>query len=748
MTDYLLCLKCRQSGHDVEHCPADGWVGELDWFFSPARRHINLGTVWDHTDQTMCSRCESLDLIRFFETRPPWKTQLDFRPNFEEKAGFIRKLGRMGSVQFRADCPVCCCIFAITPHPSSADQEIFLVPDWTISRLSGELGAVTMETPEKQQYATCLLSVLKPSSIPLSTRVTAHRGDALCLVDDVRSDRTLGGRRINSRELNVELILNWVHACVKRHDEFCLPVPTKDLEEIRLVDIETRKVVKYPGSDCDYVTLSYVWGDVTQNHYKLGDIVKTLPKTLEDALSLTKKLGKRYTWIDSVCIDQSDDRDKANQIGRMCSIYRGAWITIIALSGTSADAGFSRFSREEYYPQLTCRIKDKPLVSLMPTLSQQIWLSPWGGRAWTLQEGLLSPRCLYVSDHQVYFDCSSMQCCESLDESRSWAHALTPASNPTEEGFVTWMLSQAGAGALRIPLDWPLRRLEHWGEKLNLYGYRNMKFSEDAIKAFAGVLQRLETIYPKGFFWGLPVEDFDWGLTWRPQVPPERREGFPTWSWAGWRGPLYFGRPADVKKTRRIPTGLEIHACKAGQMERIFSSDGGYFEGKEGVGIIILNDPIHNAARVDPHDPEFQPDKYPTAEKAGYLFITAVCLCFTPNFSQPRRGNYLSGQEEIFAFKIKDVNCLLRIFSTDRYIPRQWIGKHSIIEHEKQNEGTFILLARDHLEGYISHSLMAITVQESTGLAERATILELLIPLDELEILEEFKPKKQRIVLV
>jgi hypothetical protein len=87
-----------------------------------------------------------------------------------------------------------------------------------------------------------------------------------------------------------------------------------------------------------------------------------------------------------------------------------------------------------------------------------------------------------------------MQCCESLDESRSWGHGLSPASNPTAEGFVTWVLRQAGAGALRIPLDWPARRLEHWGEKLNLYSYRNMRYTEDAIRAFAWELQRLETI--------------------------------------------------------------------------------------------------------------------------------------------------------------------------------------------------------------------------------------------------------------
>jgi hypothetical protein len=38
-------------------------------------------------------------------------------------------------------------------------------------------------------------------------------------------------------------------------------------------------------------------------------------------------------------------------------------------------------------------------------------------------------------------------------------------------------------------------------------------------------------------------------------------------------------------------------------------------------------------------------------------------------------------------------------------------------------------------------------MQESSGLAERATVLELLIPLDELEVLEELKPQKRRIVL-
>jgi hypothetical protein len=108
---------------------------------------------------------------------------------------------------------------------------------------------------------------------------------------------------------------------------------------------------------------------VTQDNYEPGNILNTLLKTLEDALSFIRKLGKRYIWIDSVCINQLEEQDKTNQIDRMWSIYYSAYITIIALSSIFADARLSRLSQPEYYPQLTCRINGKTVTSLMPTLS-------------------------------------------------------------------------------------------------------------------------------------------------------------------------------------------------------------------------------------------------------------------------------------------------------------------------------------------------------------------------------------------
>jgi len=128
------------------------------------------------------------------------------------------------------------------------------------------------------------------------------------------------------------------------------------------------------------MALSYVWGGVVQPSYQLGSQMPgNLPQTIQDAIDLVRTLGKRYLWVDSLCIDQVDKKDKERQIGKMSNIYSGAYLTIIALSGTSADAGLPRVNgKENMHSQLRCDIDGKLLVGLMPTLSQQVWRSPWG----------------------------------------------------------------------------------------------------------------------------------------------------------------------------------------------------------------------------------------------------------------------------------------------------------------------------------------------------------------------------------
>ena len=152
----------------------------------------------------------------------------------------------------------------MTPNPSSTEQEVLLLPDWTLCRVSGEIGVV-IDNDEKRQYAFCLVVTLYPSSlsIPFATRV--HRGDAMCIIEsDLRQNRTLGGRRIAQNQMNIKIVEEWLSRCLKMHSADCAPVLIEELDQVRLVDVQKRQIVSYPSGGCDYVALSYVWGGIAQ----------------------------------------------------------------------------------------------------------------------------------------------------------------------------------------------------------------------------------------------------------------------------------------------------------------------------------------------------------------------------------------------------------------------------------------------------------------------------------------------------
>lgn len=72
-----------------------------------------------------------------------------------------------------------------------------------------------------------------------------------------------------------------------------------------------------------YVALSYVWGPPS------GD----WPKTILDAVEVTKQLGEKYLWVYRLCINQSNLQEKQFLTSKMDAIYDGAEFTIVAAAG-------------------------------------------------------------------------------------------------------------------------------------------------------------------------------------------------------------------------------------------------------------------------------------------------------------------------------------------------------------------------------------------------------------------------------
>lgn len=122
------------------------------------------------------------------------------------------------------------------------------------------------------------------------------------------------------------------------------------------------------------------------------------------------------------------------------------------------------------------------------------------------------------------------------------------------------------------------------------YTARNLTYSSDIINALAGVLHAQGNAMNCDMFYGLPSAIFDMALLWQPSGKMVRREGFPSWSWAGWEGQVRWysdtmeltsyglyesSEDLEYKKITtwlRNQTWIDWYSCNDGKLFPLWSS--------------------------------------------------------------------------------------------------------------------------------------------------------------------------------
>ena len=77
-----------------------------------------------------------------------------------------------------------------------------------------------------------------------------------------------------------------------------------------------------------YDVLSYRWGSGTRSTIKCNGIDIAIPQNAVDALQALRARGRQTLWIDSICINQMDNKEKLQQIQHMSTIMRKSRRTI------------------------------------------------------------------------------------------------------------------------------------------------------------------------------------------------------------------------------------------------------------------------------------------------------------------------------------------------------------------------------------------------------------------------------------
>ena len=306
-------------------------------------------------------------------------------------------------------------------------------------------------------------------------------------------------------EANINLIKHWMQSCNFRHDKCHLPaLKTSRDQSIRLIDVHESRIVSSTLVE-KYVALSYVWGPATKPSLiqetlprcsspgGLKDLI--IPRTISDAILLVKSIGKRYLWVDSLCIVQNDENDKKQQLTIMDSIYTNAVLIVVAAAGGDANAGLPGIGNTpRRISQRIEKIDETEFITAQASVQQVLNRSVWNSRGWTFQEVILSRRALVLTESLVYWSC----------QQNTWREDMGSKSSG-----IGLKLDETNALWPHLFLTGYTCRTSLYCQLAEAFSSRQLKEEKDVIWAFKGILKLQTPHFRKGFIWGLPYEKME-----------------------------------------------------------------------------------------------------------------------------------------------------------------------------------------------------------------------------------------------
>ena len=340
---------------------------------------------------------------------------------------------------------------------------------------------------------------------------------------------------------NQSLARKWLHECLSSH-ETCIAsargLPNIPTRLIELTGSDAKPLIRLVETashprEGNYMTLSHCWGTADfltlrkscLNDMKEGIRWSSLPKTFQNAVTVTMWFKIKYLWIDSLCIIQDSLQDWERESTFMNHIYKNSFLTIAATKAVDATAGLFvdrnpdvvRVSRVRapwsQQPEDDCLLFEDRLWEF------EVLGSPLLKRAWVCQERLLSPRILHFGQSQMFWECQELGACE-----------MFPGQFPGPIDF------QARKGLLIFNSEYSLHL--NWRNIVTMYSRGNLtKFSDKCI-AFVGIVEEAQAFGRDQSVAGFWRHDIEKQLLWeiehvgpvgRPQscIAPSG-DGFPS----------------------------------------------------------------------------------------------------------------------------------------------------------------------------------------------------------------------------
>ncbi|KFZ11425.1 hypothetical protein V502_07545 [Pseudogymnoascus sp. VKM F-4520 (FW-2644)] len=402
---------------------------------------------------------------------------------------------------------------------------------------------------------------------PRGEQQVAHPAPTQLLIIATEENIQFGGYRIGRYDIspdlgsdaNFNVAKSCLSVCQEKHRETCVPIQSTTLPD-RVLDVgdsegsEDLQLLETDGTQGVYLTLSHSWGDpagvlktTTQNLPQMVERIEfsAMPNTFQNAVTITRKLGYRYLWIDSLCILQDSREDWEISSAKMGDIYKDSALTIAAAVSTGSSGNLIHIYKEapvtilrdalkinasgDSHRSLSIRRKDKFEDQLLDGIVK----SHLATRGWALQERYLSERILYYGKRQLYWECRGLLCAADDDEPDKY----------NENEFWRWHhgpqdIRNSTPSSTTAEITPPKYRelCSTWYSILEQYSKRNLTVASDKFPALSGIAAQFAHLTGDKYVAGLWERDLKIGLLWRCEDPGNSRRPreyrAPTWSWA------------------------------------------------------------------------------------------------------------------------------------------------------------------------------------------------------------------------
>jgi len=317
---------------------------------------------------------------------------------------------------------------------------------------------------------------------------------------------------------------NWIDRCRMTHQHAESKQGWKPTRLIQLAKDERNSAKLYsPKVSVDFAALSYRWGPgkhsqtTRANLAKRGEKLETsdFPKTLQDAILVTKRLGLQYLWIDRICIVQDDEEDWAHEASLMADVYESAYVVLSATATKDCKDGF-------------LQTRQKPLVI------SYTHKDPWSGktldgrvharqigshhcqrsapktnyilfqRGWCMQERFLARRVVHFLPDEILFECQDGRECEC---------GAACKENEVSGDYTT--LAYNSFQRMRYLPDEDRRPFGlKWLDIIREYSKMELTYGKDSLPALSGLAARMEHLKPGKYIAGLWERDIAFQMGW------------------------------------------------------------------------------------------------------------------------------------------------------------------------------------------------------------------------------------------